>query len=176
MSCLRQGVLLFVLVTMILIVTTMVGSGNAFAATNSGGPHHKTQITASYYNCGGTCENKDPYQYGCNSGAYVAASVSVNDASGHSLLSVENWYSPKCGTNWAVEYFYSASVQEFVYLLKPNGGGLLYCSPTDCSYYSGSAQPLWTNMTFAPTTKITACGKSQSRYNFNQIYGGCATA
>ena len=140
----------------------------AAAATHgsgSAGPRHTTKAaTTSFYDCGDTCENQDPYTTGSGSlsnGAYMANAESIFDQSGTKLAMVGNWYSPECGTNWNVTYLYASTATK-ISIYRDNTLPT-YCYPTDCnSFYTQSASPLWTNMAYAPTTNAYAITTARS--------------
>ena len=151
----------------VLILAFVIPTQLAFAATQSGGSNssHRTQAGATtYYDCGGTCENQDPYTTGCGSlsnGAYMANAESIIDQSGTKLAMIANWYSPECGTNWNETDLY-ASIATKVSIFRTNALPT-YCYPTDCtSFYTQTASPLWTNMAYAPDIQAYATTTAQS--------------
>ena len=165
------------LLVIVLFTTT---SWTAFAATNSSGPYHSSRIQAITNNCGGTCDNQDPYQTGCSQGAYIANSSAIIDKQGTKLISVYNWYSPSCGTNWNVTEL-AGSIATKISIFRTNSLPS-YCYPVDCtSFYKGKASPMWTNMAYAPTIELmqtlllrvpmimctTALALGPDRYPFN---------
>jgi hypothetical protein len=107
------------------------------------------------------CDNRDPKDTGCwDSSAYVASHAELLTADNRSVGTMQNWYSPHCGTNWA----------RFV----PNGntptdGTALmtvsvclgvntsnHCSDQYSVYRTRSTQPPWSNMIYAKTTPAQA--------------------
>ena len=146
------------LLVIVLFTTT---SWTAFAATNSSGPYHSSRIQTITNNCGGTCDNQDPYQTGCSQGAYIANSSAIIDKQGTKLISVYNWYSPSCGTNWNVTEL-AGSIATKISIFRTNSLPS-YCYPVDCtSFYKGKASPMWTNMAYAPTIEAYADATAQS--------------
>ena len=106
-----------------------------------------------------------PYQQGCVSGSYDAASTNIYaQPSGGWLATVQNWYSPSCEANWNVTYFDAAS-SSGVYLLVKE----LHAPNTDVSFeYSGKNSPAWSNMVDG-TYQVQACTGIDE-------YDQCATA
>lgn len=133
-------VLMSVLLLLILFAITAIDMAYAATAAKS---VHQNEGHSAHYNCGDTCENKDPYQTGCSKGAYRANyQVSM-------LIMVENWYSPKCGTNWNLTYLYGAT--ELIISIYRLDGSPSHCYPENCyDHYNKSISPMWTNMVIAP--------------------------
>ncbi|MBE3016085.1 hypothetical protein IL992_44105 [Microbispora sp. NEAU-D428] len=131
---------------------------------------------ATYYNCGGSCWNTDPYDTTCASDSQPVNTAYVDDGKGHTLGRVENWYSYRCGTNWAVGYEYSAAKDALIGAWALTGERqLLY--PENGSYYpSSSPQPMWTNQTFAATVTAEACMWAHSKYVSGKVFTNCAPA
>ena len=137
--------------------------------------------------CGdGDCEGKDPYQTQCNTAsgpgkndaASVVNEVGVYDQFGHKLLVVQNWYSPKCRTNWALAYlmypdeFVSLSIEQIVINGINPEHGARYCLPNDCTlrvYGRIPAQPIYTLMTVAPAP-IIACATGQALSIYDESF------
>ena len=90
----------------------------------------------------------DPYTSGCSKGAYLAISGPIKDASGNTLATVENWYSPSCVKNWArIVWSSGTNLQTFIKIYAPNNEDPAQCYPTECQgYYPGGLSPSWTDM------------------------------
>jgi hypothetical protein len=101
-----------------------------------------------------TCDYTDPIQSGCKTGAYVASWTPLHyyDAengrpTGPTIGELDNWYSPRCGTNWA-EFKTGGPVLEVTLSICING--------THCAGFSGDGWDVWSDQIFAPTTLATA--------------------
>ena len=172
-----------ILIPLIILTLLAFSAGAGFLATHPGALNRLGLNIQSAFSpaplCGdGDCEGKDPYQTQCNTAsgpgqndaAFVANQVGVYDHSGHKLLVVQNWYSPKCQTNWALAYIMYPDELVSLSINQVEGNGLdrgpaiQYCLPTDCTLriYGGiPAQPIYTLMTVAPYP-ITACATGQA--------------
>jgi len=141
-------------VAALLIIGLLATSfGLTYASIHNGGPPPGSSVPngggGGFYNCGGSCENKDPYQTGCINGAYIANSQSTD------LVAVENWYSPNCGTNWNVTHLNGAT--DLIITIYRLDGSPAHCYPENCSsHYMGGLSPMWTNMVFAPNVMTEA--------------------
>jgi hypothetical protein len=71
---------------------------------------------------------------------------------GGSSGSIENWYSPHCGTNWA-QYVDTSGSQGNVNINVCLGvNNFSHCA----GWYLSDVFPAWSNMVYAPTTTATA--------------------
>jgi hypothetical protein len=176
----RSFLHIFAAILCLLTASFFISPQLAHAASSSSSSHLRTAVSASYYNCGGSCFNKDPYSTGCANNAYDAHDIGVYDNFGQKLLSIHNWYSTSCGTNWNVTYpTYSNAYFIQISIQSSGFNTTLLCEPTICTQaYTGTGSPLWTNMVFSPgspPTTATACGAAYS-YNDNHRYQQCVTA
>lgn len=126
--------------------------------------------TASYNTCGGTCYGMDPYTTGCINGSYVANAIGLFDSSGRQMLTIQNWYSPACGTNWGFAYTYDISAADMqVSRLSgtsqstciPHAAGSENCGPE----YTVANSYMWTDMVVGYDTLVRVCGYAWDREN-----------
>jgi hypothetical protein len=149
---------IFVVIAALLLVTTMptfITSSSAHAAARSAKLAHPA--IAAY-------DPNDPYDSGCSQGAYVAKHYDFKYGS-QTIATLENWYSPKCVTNWAqIEWPGGSSVQTFIVI---SANSTTQCFPTDCnSSYTGGLSPSWTDMVDGHST---ACAVGNVRYKNKTI-------
>ncbi|WP_433353644.1 helix-turn-helix domain-containing protein [Microtetraspora malaysiensis] len=107
--------------------------------------------------CGGTtlgydCDGKSPRMWGCwdSANAVIGSLKEITTKYGTAYL--ENWYSKTCGTNWArlkMPDSWSARLE-----IVSREARL--CHPTDCTSYSATMPPLYTDMLFGMNTPVTA--------------------
>ena len=169
-----------ILIPLIILTLLSFSAGVGFLVTHPGALNRLGLNIRSAFSppplCGdGNCEGKDPYQTQCNTAAAVpgpaAASVAnevgVYDQFGHKLLVVQNWYSPKCKTNWALAYIMQFPVHMLIDIV---GNDSIYCinGRSDCSLQALSnhqAQPFYTAMIVAPNSVACAYGESTSPFD-----------
>jgi hypothetical protein len=134
-------VVMSALLLLILFAATSIGT--MYAASKGNSVYSKKGVSSTYYTCGGTCENKDPYHTGCSKGAYRA------NYQANALVRVEDWYSPKCGTNWNITYLNGPT--DLIISIYRLDGSPSHCYPENCyDRYTRNITPLWTNMVVAP--------------------------
>src|SRR5260370_11082842 len=102
----------------------------------------------------------DPYDSGCVSSAYIANSAGLFDKAGNRLMTIQNWYSTGCKTNWSLAYNYAvqSSLVTAHDLFAPHQ---LQCEPTSCALGAGIASPMWTDMVDG-TKMVEACGVARA--------------
>ncbi len=163
-------------------------AGAGFLVTHPGALNRLgADLHASFYPppppvCGdGNCEGKDPYQTRCNTAsgpgkndaAFVANEVGVYDQFGQKLLVVQNWYSPKCQTNWALAYIMYPDELVTLEVFNFVKQRAIYCIPKNCTdrrAYGGiPAQPIYTLMMVTPAP-ITACALGEAVGSFGNSY------
>ncbi|MFD4788849.1 DUF2690 domain-containing protein [Streptomyces sp. NPDC058459] len=109
------------------------------------------------YNCGAGqngwgCQGKDPRTTGCDRDGVLAASKAVYDHyNGRYLGTINNWYSPRCGTNWAQAV---SVLPGYGWALDINNGQTAYQYPDHAIGWS--ATPAWTDMVFGANTWTAA--------------------
>lgn len=111
-----------------------------------------------------SCNNKDPYQPGCNSNAKDVGDKSVYSQPANTFLfTVENWYSYSCNANWNVSVVSKYSFES---------GGVELSVRMDTSPYTfvsfsygGPNLPVWSNMVDGTHT-VNACTSADT-------YTGC---
>jgi hypothetical protein len=120
----------------------------------------------------GHCDNTDPYATDCNIGSYVANSdpvywIDLNNGqrSGGYSGWIQNWYSPHCGTNWAMYVNTSGDTGVADIWVCRSG----YCA----SDYSSYLFPSWSNQLYAPSVVATAYANFSE---YSGIYPSGATA
>jgi hypothetical protein len=120
---------------------------------------------ASYNTCGGSCYAKDPYATGCINGAYVANAVGLFDAVGRQLMTIQNWYSPACGTNWGFAYTYDISAADMQTSTATQDTCMPHLANSEIcgGEYTVSGSYMWTDMIVAPTVVARVCGYAWSR-------------
>ena len=187
-----------ILIAVVIITLLAFSAGAGFLVTHPGALNRLgMNLHASFFPppppvCGdGNCEGKDPYQTHCNTAsgpgqddaAFVANEVGVYDYFGRKLLVVQNWYSPKCQTNWALAYLMYPDEWVSLSIRSIDGQGNVYeyCNETyvchwpdpEVFHYLSIAiptQPIYTLMTVAPAG-ITACATGIASSPFD-IYSG----
>jgi len=115
----------------------------------------------------------DPYNSGCVHTAYIANSTGLFDQFGNRLLTIQNWYSRGCNTNWGLAYNYAVHSSMVITYPNPENGHL-QCEPTNCVLGVGLGSPMWTDMVNG-TNRITVCGYAVA--NSDRLgYSACTTA
>jgi hypothetical protein len=162
----------------------LVAAAAALALAGTAVVASSASAAPAYDNCGGTCYGKDPYATGCANSAYIANSVGLFDAAGRRMMTIENWYSTGCGTNWGLAYIYDVSASDiqadrlnppFQFTCFPATPGTEECG----AYYTGTASPMWTDMVFGADTKVSVCGYGYDKerpFPNGPRYSACADA
>lgn len=134
-------------------LTGTVAAGTATATTN---PCYATPNATN-------CDNQDPQATGCNADAYTASSKEMYWFDGTDLGTIQNRYSPHCGSNWTrfVPNAYPPSDtpgfgEETIAVETCLNDEFVTCS----DYYSiartSSTGDPYSNMVYAPNTTATA--------------------
>ena len=124
------------------IVVATAGTSIALAgnSTISSAYAEPPTVTVSSY------AGQDPYASGCSNGAYIAniANLSFGDG-GPVVGTVENWYSPACRTDWAVEKWQGTGYT-WVEIAAAAHEGDRVSNDFHQNYQSFGQGPQWTNM------------------------------
>lgn len=123
---------------------------------------------------GALADSDDPYDSGCVKTAYIANSVGLFDQYGNRLMTIQNWYSRGCRTNWGLAYNYDATYTMVIAYPNPDNNGSLECEPTNCSLGANIPSPMWTDMV-PGQNPIMVCGYAIAKSD-HLNYGACATA
>ncbi|MFF7453947.1 helix-turn-helix domain-containing protein [Kitasatospora sp. NPDC008115] len=107
--------------------------------------------------CGGAkpgygCAHKDPNDSGCWDDHAEQGHITEIEYQGGVVGKLVNWYSPRCGTNWAALHIRSGW-QGRVTVRSPTDS---VCFPEDCTTMNGKTPPFWTAMVFGMNRPIAA--------------------
>jgi hypothetical protein len=158
MSLLKKMFSLVAVVICLFVMTT----GSAFAAGT--GPHTQAKALSTTAACyGHTCNDQDPYTYGCwDSNAYInSPSKYVYDSlSGNLVAIIENWYSPDCNANWNQTITYGLLLYNVTITNQNKDEG---CYPSNCKpiYQGFTSSPTYSDMVDG-STKTVACIESRN--------------
>jgi len=140
-----------------IVVLMMLGSAGCALTPDTEQPEEEDLSTIEQgVICNHFYDGADPYTTGCaNDGYWVNSAPSQQVYIPNTLISVQLWYSPSCGTNWTrlhspteVPYMAGRVVRQ----QDPN-----YCQAI-YKYYYRDGTWLYTDMVYAPTALAKACG------------------
>jgi hypothetical protein len=99
------------------------------------------------------CQDLDPIDTGCTNGAYLANTADIhNRFTGAYIGTINNWYSPACGTNWAQLINVPHGLAWAIDAHNPTAKW----EKLPESGLSNAATPAWTNMVYGVNTPVFA--------------------
>ncbi len=138
-------------------ITAVVTAALTVALFLVASPLHRGSDSSPTESCGGSgpgigCHRKDPKSdtWNCRDGAIQAAKSDL-DWQGAPAGVVENWYSPRCGTHWAMLRL----TKGWRGRIEIASASDRLCYPVNCTDLDAAEWPAWTDMVFsvnAPTT------------------------
>ncbi|MFD8479466.1 helix-turn-helix domain-containing protein [Kitasatospora sp. NPDC059673] len=158
------------LIVAVLCSSVLTATVTVLLVPNDAAPNHAS-LASSYppgndpvptEACGGEvigygCQGKEPNETPCWGEGAQRGKITAIVNEGQSVGSLENWYSPRCGTNWATLHI-PAGWQGRIEIVAQTDKA---CFPTDCQALYGKTPPFWTTMVFGMNNPVSARGYVQ---------------
>jgi hypothetical protein len=142
---------------MSIIASISVGSTGCVASvdeTDELGEEENISVVEQGQICNHPYDGADPYTAGCDIGAYWVNSNNPVYIPGTGI-SVQLWYSPNCGTNWA--RLHSSTIVPYMMAKVVRQESAEYCRAAYNFYWTNGTW-VYSDMVYAPTALAKACG------------------
>ncbi len=147
-------------------VATLTVSGWYVSNSVSGWLHDPGSGTTPSASCPGnpsdlTCDRREPTAAGCANDAFTVDTATIVNAAGQTVGWVDLRYSNVCQSNWSRVRSNVGTTTLYAKAVREDGMTVRML---------GNASTLWTNMIYAPSAAVKACGAVGTAYACTQAY------